>query len=222
MGLVRRGINLHAKSNSKLPLKQSGQRAPNSTPEQNIELLRSFSLATEVQQNYDACLVFGDFNLAIDWSADPPVPYATPADLFLNCFDDLAFAQLIKNATRTTDTSEKLIDLFLCDAPNLVSSAEVVSGVSDHDALHVHLDVDSRRPTPVLTTEPDWRRANWDLVNERLAENLLRVCTIDDLFTAWEAWKTTIFACIAEVGPSKRRRTKRRLLPWLDKSLKKK
>ncbi|CAB3379844.1 Hypothetical predicted protein [Cloeon dipterum] len=196
-------------------------RAPNSTPEQNDELLRSFSLAADVQQNYDACLVMGDLNLDINWSADPPLPGASPAEKFLDCFNDLSFAQLIKDATRTTDTSEKLIDLFLCDAPNLVSSAAVVSGVSDHDALHVHLNADSRRPTLAILTEPDWRRANWQLVNECLAVKLQKVSTIDDLFAAWEEWKSSVFACVAECVPTRRRRTKRLLLPWLDKGLKK-
>ncbi|CAB3387968.1 Hypothetical predicted protein [Cloeon dipterum] len=44
-------------------------RAPNSTAEQNDELLRSFSLATEQQHNYDACFVMGDLKLDIEWSA---------------------------------------------------------------------------------------------------------------------------------------------------------
>ncbi|CAB3370267.1 Hypothetical predicted protein [Cloeon dipterum] len=85
-------------------------RAPNSTPQQNDELLLSLSLAAEQQHNYDACFVMGDFNLDVDWSTETPLPRATPAEQFLDAFDNFAFAQLIKNATRTTATSEKTID----------------------------------------------------------------------------------------------------------------
>ncbi|CAB3386481.1 Hypothetical predicted protein [Cloeon dipterum] len=141
-------------------------RAPNSTAEQNDELLRSFSLAAEQQHNYDACFVMGDLNLDIDWSAEPPLPRAIPAEKFIDAFDNLAFFQLIKNPTRTTATSEKTIDLFLCGTPNLVSSSEVIAGVSDHDALLAELRVDSCRPTPLPAMLPNWRRAPWPKLND--------------------------------------------------------
>ncbi|CAB3382996.1 Hypothetical predicted protein [Cloeon dipterum] len=196
-------------------------RAPNSTAEQNDELLRSFSLAAEQQHNYDACFVMGDLNLDIDWSAEPPLPRAIPAEKFIDAFDNLAFFQLIKNPTRTTTTSEKTIDLFLCDTPNLVSSSEVIAGVSDHDALLAELRVDSRRPTPLPAMLPNWRRAPWPTLNDRLAEEMQAVLQINNLNDAWTAWKTALVSCVSECVPSRKSRPKRRLLPWLDKKLKK-
>ncbi|CAB3388739.1 Hypothetical predicted protein [Cloeon dipterum] len=196
-------------------------RAPNSTAEQNDELLRSFSLAAEQQHNYDACFVMGDLNLDIDWSAEPPLPRAIPAEKFIDAFDNLAFFQLIKNPTRTTATSEKTIDLFLCDTPNLVSSSEVIAGVSDHDALLAELRVDSRRPTPLPAMLPNWRRAPWPTLNDRLAEEMQAVLQINNLNDAWTAWKTALVSCVSECVPSRKSRPKRRLLPWLDKKLKK-
>ncbi|CAB3367299.1 Hypothetical predicted protein [Cloeon dipterum] len=135
--------------------------------------------------------------------------------------DSLAFAQLIKRATRTTATTEKIIDLFLSDTPTLVSSSEVTAGVSDHDALLVHLKMDSRRPTPISTTVPDWQRANWPMLNELLEVRLQAVQAKEDLFTAWDEWKTILFECVANCVPNRRQRSKKRLLPWLDKGLKK-
>ncbi|CAB3387627.1 Hypothetical predicted protein [Cloeon dipterum] len=174
-------------------------RAPNSTPQQNDELLLSLSLAAEQQHNYDACFVMGDFNLDVDWSNETPLPRATPAEQFLDAFDNFAFAQLIKNATRTTATSEKTIDLFLCDTPNLVSTSEVIAGVSDHDALLIGLKVDSRRPPPMSMTLPDWRRAHWPALNDLLAVKLQGVMQEDGLEEAWTAWKTALFECVADV-----------------------
>ncbi|CAB3379847.1 Hypothetical predicted protein [Cloeon dipterum] len=192
-------------------------RAPNSTPQQNDELLLSLSLAAEQQHNYDACFVMGDFNLDVDWSTETPLPRTTPAEQFLDAFDNFAFAQLIKNATRTTATSEKTIDLFLCDTPNLVSTSEVIAGVSDHEALLIGLKMDSRRPPPMSMTLPDWRRAHWPALNDLLAAKLQE----DDLSVAWTAWKTALFDCVAECVPSRRTRSKRKLLPWMDNNLKK-
>ncbi|CAB3387418.1 Hypothetical predicted protein [Cloeon dipterum] len=192
-------------------------RAPNSSVEQNEELLRSLSLAAEQQHNYDALFVMGDLNLEIDWNTEAPIPKSTVAEKFLDSFDSLAFAQLIKSATRTTATTEKIIDLFLSDTPTLVSSSEVTAGISDHDALLVHLKMDSRRPTPISTTVPDWQRANWPMLNELLEVRLQAVQAKDDLFTAWEEWKTILFECVANCVPNRRQRSKKRLLPWLDK-----
>ncbi|CAB3379751.1 Hypothetical predicted protein [Cloeon dipterum] len=196
-------------------------RAPNSSAEQNEELQRSLSLAAEQQHNYDALFVMGDLNLEIDWNAEAPIPKSTVAEKFLDSFDSLAFAQLIKSATRTTATTEKIIDLFLSDTPTLVSSSEVIAGISDHDALLVHLKMDSRRPTPISATVPDWQRANWPMLNELLEVRLQAVQAKDDLFTAWEEWKTILFECVANCVPNRRQRSKKRLLPWLDKGLKK-
>ncbi|CAB3378979.1 Hypothetical predicted protein [Cloeon dipterum] len=67
----------------------------------------------------------GDMNLDIYWNAEPPLPKSTTAERFIDSFDSLGFAKLIKSATRSTNTSEKIIDLFLCDTPNLVSATEV-------------------------------------------------------------------------------------------------
>ncbi|CAB3387287.1 Hypothetical predicted protein [Cloeon dipterum] len=183
------------------PNRSSSQMgAPNSTTEQNDELLRSFSLAAEQQHNYDACFVMGNLNLDIDWSAEPPLPRAIPAEKCIDAFANLAFSQLKKNP-RTTATSEKTIDLFLCDTPNLVSSSEVIAGVSDHDALLAELRVDSRRPTPLPAMLPNWRRAPWPKLNDRLAEEMQAVLNINNLIDAWTAWKTTLVLRLPNFSP---------------------
>ncbi|CAB3388056.1 Hypothetical predicted protein [Cloeon dipterum] len=79
------------------------QCTPSGMPEHRLKL----SLAAEQQHKYDACFVMGDFNLDVDWSTETPLPRTAPAEQFLDAFDNFAFAQLIKNATRTTATSEK-------------------------------------------------------------------------------------------------------------------
>ncbi|CAB3387419.1 Hypothetical predicted protein [Cloeon dipterum] len=53
--------------------------------------------------------------------------------------------------------------------------------------------MDSRRPTPISTTVPDWQRANWPMLNELLEVRLQAVQAKEDLFTAWDEWKTILF-----------------------------
>ncbi|CAB3377302.1 Hypothetical predicted protein [Cloeon dipterum] len=68
---------------------------------------------------------------------------------------------------------------------------------------------------------PNWHRAPWPTLNDRLAEEMQAVLQINNLNDAWTAWKTTLVGCVSECVPSRKSRPKRRLLPWLDKKLKK-
>ncbi|CAB3387969.1 Hypothetical predicted protein [Cloeon dipterum] len=88
--------------------------------------------------------------------------------------------------------------MFLCDTPNLVSSSEVIAGVIDHDALLAELRVDSCRPTPLPAMLPNWRRAPWPTLNDRLAEEMQAVLQINNINDAWTAWKTTLVGCVSE------------------------
>jgi hypothetical protein len=81
------------------------------------------------------------------WAGPPshPVPALHPHKSFYVI--SLGLTQKIKDPPRTTETSEKTIDLFLTDGPSLVNSAKVVPGVSDHDALIATLSVSSVQPS---------------------------------------------------------------------------
>jgi hypothetical protein len=71
---------------------------------------------------YNGLFHMGDFNLDVNWPTDPPCAGAAPAPEFLCDFSDMmALMQKIKDPTRTTETSEKIIDLFLTDVPPLWS-----------------------------------------------------------------------------------------------------
>jgi len=100
----------------------------------------------EENNAYDGCLLMDDFNLDVDWLANPPVIGAKPTEEFSEAFAKITFAQLIKTPTRLTDRGAKIIDLMLCDTPSLVTEAEVVPGVSDHDTLLATLSVSTSRP----------------------------------------------------------------------------
>ncbi|CAB3374436.1 Hypothetical predicted protein [Cloeon dipterum] len=139
------------KANSLRFLVGSAYRRPNADIGYNAALLESLELAAAEQHNYDGCFLMGDFNLSVSWLLEPPRAHAAPADDFLSAFTTMALKQHIKSPTRTTENSENILDLFLSDVPELVAAANVVCGISDHDALSVTL---SSAELP-----PDWKTA---------------------------------------------------------------
>jgi len=184
-------------------------------------VLHSLDLVSAVQPNYDACLLLGDFNLAIKWDADPPVPEGLVAEDFNTAFDEIALQQLVSAPTRTTDTTQKTLDLLLVDAPNMVRDGDVVPGVSDHDAVLATITLTAVRPASTSKKVYNFQRANWPALNAALEERLQPGTELEDVNEAWECWKQKVFECVEEFAP-KRRLTggKKHLLPWLDKNCK--
>jgi hypothetical protein len=176
-----------------------------------------------VQPNYDGCLLMGDFNLNINWREDPPIARDTIAKDMLSAFADMAFEQLVTEPTRTTENSEKTIDLLLCDAPNLIASVQVVPGVSDHDAILATLSLSAVRPDSCSREVLDYQRANWPALIDALTHRLQDVLQVEEVNEAWECWKNIVAECCELHVPKKSigGGKKSHLLPWLDKGLKK-
>ncbi|CAB3387866.1 Hypothetical predicted protein [Cloeon dipterum] len=105
-------------------------------------------------------VVQGDFNLDADWLQNPPRAGQAPAAEFLGTFSELALQQLVQNATRTTDTTAKILDLVLCDAPAFVASVTIVPGTSDHDAILLDFAV-TQRATTTVREFFDFKNADW-------------------------------------------------------------
>jgi Reverse transcriptase (RNA-dependent DNA polymerase)/Endonuclease-reverse transcriptase len=198
----------------------SSYRRPNAEAAYNKELKHSIRRAADVQHQYDGLFLMGDFNLDADWTSEPPLAGAAPAPEFLDEFSDMALTQKIKDPTRTTKRTEKTIDLFLTDVPSLVTSAKVVPGVSDHDALLATLSVSSVRPSSAPREVYNFDKADWKGLNGALAVRLRPVLQEGDLNLAWEQWKATVFECADQFVPKKRIGGRKSRLPWLDAGLK--
>ncbi|CAB3381625.1 Hypothetical predicted protein [Cloeon dipterum] len=199
----------------------SAYRRPNADQEYNSALLRSLECAARQQHNYDGVLLMGDFNLDIKWDIEPPVVGVQPAEAFIDAFAEMSFAQFVKTATRTTNTSAKIIDLLLCDVPALVVEAHVVPGTSDHEAVVAKLAVSVQKPISAPTRVPNFQRANWPLLSQVLEQRLDCVSREEGVITAWEMWKKILFDTVEEFVPTKKvggRRKKKH--PWMTKALK--
>ncbi|CAB3387289.1 Hypothetical predicted protein [Cloeon dipterum] len=171
----------------------SAYRRPNADQEYNSALLRSLECAARQQHNYDGVPLMGDFNLDIKRDIEPPVVGVQPAEAFIDAFAEMSFAQFVKTATSTTNTSAMIIDLLLCDDPALVVEAHVVFGTSDHEAVVAKLAVSVQKPISAPTRVPNFQRANWPLLSQVLEQRLDCVSREECIITAWEMWKKILF-----------------------------
>jgi Endonuclease-reverse transcriptase len=199
----------------------SAYRAPNLSSKENKEFISALNLGTSKMHEYDGVILMGDFNLDVNWAPDTPIARKAPAAEFLSEFTDIGLTQLIKGPTRTTENSEKTLDLLLTDVPGIFTGTEVVAGVSDHDALVANLTLNVVRPTRPPKTVFNFNRANWDELKLDFARRLPQEFPDMDINSAWEQWKFIFFDCLQKNVPTKSIKGKEKSLPWIDKGLRK-
>jgi hypothetical protein len=126
----------------------SAYRSPSNNDNENRELLASLQQASAVSNKYSACVLCGDFNLAIDWGSDTPKPLNPLANNFLTLFYDFVPYQLINSPTREINNTSSILDLILCDSLDVIEKATVIPGVSDHHALHADFNLTDKPVNP--------------------------------------------------------------------------
>lgn len=194
-------------------------RAPNSSMVMNDSLLESLSRVQLIQHSYNAVYICGDWNLDISWNPNnAPIPHTPVANQFLTSFYDLFLSQLICEATRITQSSRSILDLFLTNVPSSVQSVEVIPGFSDHLAIMATLQYNRPSPKKVTKYVYNYARANWDQLSLSLLQLLptpYSLCT-SDINYSWNAWKSTLSTCIDQAIPKSKLRNHRQA-PWISK-----
>ena len=83
----------------------------------------------------------GDFNVGdINWTDNSLKGSATkPAlcNLLINIMAERFLQQLVSHPTRITETTENMVDLSFCNNRSLVNTVEVITGISDHEAVYI-------------------------------------------------------------------------------------
>jgi Reverse transcriptase (RNA-dependent DNA polymerase)/Endonuclease-reverse transcriptase len=212
------------RSGEKRLLIGSAYRRPNAEAAHNAALLHSLDLAAALQPSFDGLILLGDFNLNMSWASDPPEARDGIAEDFKSALADMGLVQYVKGPTRTTEATETTLDLLLCDVAGLISTVEVVAGVSDHDAVLAALSMTAVRPSPAPRKVYNFKKANWPALNETLAVRLEVVTQHEEVNEALECWKKIVFECADQHIPKKRvgAGKKKHLLPWLNDDLKSK
>jgi endonuclease/exonuclease/phosphatase family metal-dependent hydrolase len=202
----------------------SAYRRPKSSEEENKELQHSLSLASEIQDNYDATLLMGDFNLMADWG-DTPKPKDKTASEFLSSFYDLFLVQLVLQATRIVDECRSILDLVLCSVPDLICNLDIIPGVSDHLAVAFTISINPNRPAAPRRHVYNYKRANWSKLSAMFVSKLpVNFAEFADAGEAWLAWKAAFFDCVDSCVPKcfiKQRKHHPWITPEIVKKIKK-
>ena len=114
----------------------------------------------------------GDFNLAdIDWTDNSLKGSATKPALcnqLINITADRFLQQLVSQPTRITETTESLLDLFFCNNRSLVNTVEVISGISDHEAVYIEASLRPHKTPQPPRTVFCYNKADYDSVKKGL------------------------------------------------------
>jgi Reverse transcriptase (RNA-dependent DNA polymerase)/Endonuclease-reverse transcriptase/PHD-finger len=197
----------------------SAYRSPNACQTINDDLMLSLKMVQDVQHQFAAVLITGDFNIAVKWNADPPVAENALAESMLSSFYDLFLQQLVKEPTRITATTEHILDLVLCSSPDLVDTVQVIPGVSDHMAVSIELSLKRTAQKSLFKkclnySKADWERLTVDL-NSKLPLHFEDGCDIE---SAWTSWKNAFWTCVQDSIPTITIKGKQRV-PWINKGL---
>lgn len=115
--------------------------------------------------------LLGDFNFPnITWYADSPtiIPLTSLAKEFVDFCTTFSFTQVVKQPTRTTQTTANILDLVLTSTPDLISGISYLPGLSDHSLLSFHIDIP--RPKAATSTKiiRNYKKANFEAINNQL------------------------------------------------------
>ena len=197
-------------------------RAPNSTPEEDMELIATMQ---EALSKFQRILIIGDFNLPeINWE-EGWAPTGSSGEAFLQWLHAHALVQHVTQTTRFRDQQRpSLLDLAISRYPTDVASVELEDplGKSDHAVFRLKLVTRHPRPTEKLVR-------NYGRI--KVAEMVSEAATISwypgtpnpSIEDRWDRIKTGLTALMDRFAPLMPRRSKHRPLWWkpsLDRALK--
>ena len=184
-------------------------RPPNS-PASELEKLAE--LINKAEKN---SVLIGDFNLPnIDWDSGTALGASR---VVLDSVEDALMSQLVDFSTQVKGN---ILDLVLTNIPERILEVreEGRLGKSDHSMIVIEISVG---PVPVQskTGLPDWRRADWDGMRQRIREEAWQHRLKNK--GAEEAWKdltTKLKDLVKEFVPNRRMRNHNRPA-WLNQDI---
>ena len=134
------------------------------------------------------------------------------------------FTQLITEATRVTNQSRTLIDLFYTNAPNRVVNSGVCHiGLSDHSLIYAtrKIAIPSKAKQRFVTS-----RSFKNFDNDKFCDDLnsLEWDTLKDMSNPnqmWETWKDMFLSVADRLAPMKTKRLRHKRSPWLTSDIRK-
>jgi hypothetical protein len=99
-------------------------------------------------------IIIGDMNINM-------LAESSNRDALVDLCSTFNFAQLVKDPTRITETSQTLIDVALTTNENIIQDCKVIiSSISDHNLVHMTLKLKTPKPKPCYITSRNYK--NYD------------------------------------------------------------
>ena len=197
-------------------------RSPNSSPENNINLLEHLRQVDKVKQNN--IVITGDFNFKeIDWKNHTVhTSHTHPAYQMYNTINDLFLEQVVTEPTRyRTGEAQNTLDWILTDDSAKVSNL-VYNPPLGEKGDHCVLSFDFESPTLLPTKGPitySFQRGDYNKMRSKLQDlNWDRELDNKDTESAWSTFKNKMTELIEENIP-KRRPSGKSSHPWITKEV---
>lgn len=190
-------------------------------PHSTNEFNKSLSMATKTSATV---WVGGDFNMPkMDWSNISPTPDCKLQSHyrdFINILFDNNITQMVQDPTR----GNHILDLFLTNNPSRVNRAQVIPGISDHDAVLVVINTSARMKTQKPRKIHLYKKADWDglrshITNLHESLSKSKKYISDSVADLWQSISSSIEEGVNTFIPSKMSSTKNKL-PWIKVELK--
>lgn len=175
----------------------------------------------------DHIILGGDFNLpGLDWGSSNFLAGGATGGLYTAFFEFMhenSLHQLVTDPSRNDDTGN-VLDLLLCDAPNIISNICALPGISDHnvivaDATFRNVCVSKKAPRTVYA----YNRANYAALNLALESYFPTFDTLADELNGEELWgvlKKKLFELRAKFVPLRTLSSKSsKDKPWFNRQL---
>ena len=126
---------------------------------------------------------------------------------------------MVSQPTRITETTENILDLFFTNNSSLINTAEVIPGISDHEAVFIEASLRPYKTNLPLRTVYVYKKADYDDINEglrNLHKDMSQIvsASVDKL---WTMFKNRLAGLMKEHIPTKSINGRKTKKPWIDR-----
>ena len=169
----------------------------------------------------------GDFNLPnINWEEECTTPHAsnsTQSNQLLAIMRDSFLDQVVSEPTRITETTSSILDLFFTSNQTLINKIEVISGISDHEAVLIESSLKPLNVKIPARKVYQYRKGDYEGMRAEISsfqtEFESQADTID-VEQLWTLFKNKIHSLMNKYIPSKQLRGNKKQKPWVSREVK--
>ena len=169
----------------------------------------------------------GDFNLPdIDWPSNSFIPcgqYPALSKELLSVTSDFNLEQINHKPTRITEDVSNVLDLFFTNNTTLVTNADTLPGISDHDILVIESSLRPFTPKKPPRNIFQYKKADFNAIQQELDngfehfKNETSTMCPEDM---WKIFKDKIHQLMKQFIPTKVVKFGNQSKPWISQKIK--